>query len=158
MGPARGGVTVLGVSRFDIANPADGLAAFTALRLTVRCVGPVPNSADFDAGALEVTALNDTSKGHLRIYPSDEQLPSNVNYQTPAVAVESLTIVKLSSKETIMFLDVEPPSHEAPAPAPTPDSISSYSAGFNGSNYTPGFDENPSTRLRGLRHAVLHGG
>ncbi len=122
-----------------IADTRSGspLAAFTPTKFGLRGVGPIPNDPSVTAVALDVTVLNNTSVGNLRVYPSDQSSVPNIataNYQAPAAAVENLAIAKLSADGAInlysnqtassdhvdVVVDVVGYYKAPPAPSPSP--------------------------------------
>lgn len=102
LGSAQGGSTFVPLPGTRILNTLNAapLAGNTAapVRFTANAGGDGVPSADVSAVALDVTVLNNTGAGNLRVYPSDAPavpIIASVNYHVPAAAVTNLVLTRL---------------------------------------------------------------
>ena len=105
-GPSDTFTPVTGARLADTRTTNNPLIAFTPRAFALRGAGPVPNDSSVNAVALDVTVLNNTSAGNLRVYPSDQANAPTIasaNYAVPATAVENLVIAKLGSDGAVTF-------------------------------------------------------
>jgi hypothetical protein len=105
--PTRAGVFVpLTPTRVLDTRPTERIAssgvkpaAGETVRLPIRGVAGVPNTADVQAVVLNVTAVDATAGGYVTVWPSGTTPPlaSNVNVETPGQTRPNLVTVQLGS-------------------------------------------------------------